>query len=108
MKLERESDLKCLLLALNKFDVRFNIFTLCNLAVLLIFKYIIALIEACWHQDPNKRPSFQKIVDELRQLSIIYPLQDFGNLALGRVQAPIGQVYIVNTVRVSLLLISVF
>lgn len=54
------------------------------------------LICACWHQDPEKRPSFQDIMTTLRSMSMKNPT--YSGVGSGmRVEAPTGLVYLVST-----------
>lgn len=64
---------------------------------LMDINYFSGLIRACWAQDPNARISFQEIMNHLRNLSFVNPLQDHGG-ALRTVDAPTGNVFLVSTV----------
>lgn len=39
-------------------------------------KPLVALIRSCWHQDPNKRPSFAKIISVLMKKQVFFPGTD--------------------------------
>lgn len=54
-----------------------------------------ALITSCWSQEPEMRPSFQTIMNTLRNIGQKNPMYSSG--ASLRVDAPTGLVYLVNT-----------
>lgn len=55
-----------------------------------------ALMQDCWAPDPNARPSFQQIVERLRQLTMKYPMVNFTS-ETATSDAPSGMVYFVQT-----------
>lgn len=50
----------------------------------------------CWAQDPDKRPSFDEIMQRLRQMSSKHPVVNFGSQST-RVDAPVGRAAFVYT-----------
>jgi hypothetical protein len=50
------------------------------------------LIKKCWHQDPRKRPTFQRIVDKLRSFQDIFQALDDSATAI-----PIAAVEVPST-----------
>ena len=38
---------------------------------------VAAVVAACWHAEPNRRPSFRAIVDDLRSVERALPRQSF-------------------------------
>lgn len=57
---------------------------------------IIEMITACWDQDPDKRPTFERITDILKSLSIKNPMYSMGHQR--SIEAPTGLVYLVQMV----------
>ena len=53
-------------------------------------------MEACWDQNPEKRPTFSEITHQIRQIALKYPLVNF-QAHNSNTEAPSGYVFFVQT-----------